>query len=266
MSMTLEELKKEADRLGYALVKKTDTSKRLKPCPGCGDTGRPKYTYDEDAHSMVCRKCGYTVSIPFCDVKRFTVKSETILKLMRNGDWDPEKYTRPGYKPGGRYRRIGRYTVAQLHDGRLDLLPEEGGVYRLRMYDDFVIEVLDKNVGRQTTSKGKPSEYVPEKLRKKVAKVYGTEKPYRTDVIYIGQTNCKGGLRERIREYLGFRYDEKTRAHDGGRAAWQIKNSENLIVEYVVIDDGRNPEDVEKEMLREFKEKYGDYPLANRRL
>ena len=264
--MTLEELKKEADKLGYTLVKKTNTSKRLKPCPNCGDARNPKYVHGDGMHSMVCRKCGYTVSVPLCDVDRYTVKPSTVLKLMRNGDWDQEKYTRPGFKPGSRYTKYGRYTVAQLHEGRIDWIPEEGGIYRLRMYNDFEIDILDKNVGRQTTSKGKPSEYSVDELKEKATKVYGVKRPYRTDVIYIGQTNCKGGLRERIREYLGFRYDEKTSPHDGGRAAWQIEDSDRLVVEYEVIDDGRNPEEVEKELFREFKEKYGDYPLANWRM
>lgn len=53
--MTYEELKKEADKLGYKLIKKTEPVKRL-PCT-CG-CKRVYYCYEFFYEGLVCKSCG----------------------------------------------------------------------------------------------------------------------------------------------------------------------------------------------------------------
>lgn len=48
--------------------------------------------------------------------------------------------------------------------------------------------------------------------------------------------------------------------HRGGRAIWQIENSEELLLGYRSCE---NPEAKEREMLKEYYEKYGTFPVAN---
>ncbi len=165
-----------------------------------------------------------------------------------------------------------KYTVRELHDGAIKNITTDGGIYFLKMPSNFEIKVKEKNDGRQCTSKGKPSEYPVERLEKKVKLVYGCDpRQYSTDIIYIGQTNHSVGLQQRLIEYLGFRYDDETikKPHDGGRAAWQIENNENLIVEVEPADKQLTKEEIEEKerhYIKEFKEKYHNYPLANQRL
>ncbi len=158
------------------------------------------------------------------------------------------------------------YTVKQLHEGKLKEIPNIGGIYYIKMPKDYVFKVLSKSEGRQYTSKGKPSEYVGKKLQrlhKKIETIYGSPVSCKSDILYIGQTSHSVGLRERIQEYLGFRYNENTNPHDGGRAIWQLDGNENFFVQIEPCDSTENPELIEHNLILDFKEKYGDYPLAN---
>lgn len=61
--MTIEELKKEADKLGYSLLKKTKYEPLI-PCKECGGKRRRMWSRFVDGHtiySMQCIKCGFTV-------------------------------------------------------------------------------------------------------------------------------------------------------------------------------------------------------------
>lgn len=53
--MEFDELKKEADALGYRLVKKTEYTKHLK-C-NCGGTGSVWYSTSGKGKVVKCRKC-----------------------------------------------------------------------------------------------------------------------------------------------------------------------------------------------------------------
>ena len=52
-------------------------------------------------------------------------------------------------------------------------------------------------------------------------------------------------------------------AHHGGRYIWQIKDSEELVVCWKSLENGKNPRQLEAEMIHEFKKKYGKLPFAN---
>ena len=86
-------------------------------------------------------------------------------------------------------------------------------------------------------------------------------------ILYIGKAggkNQKSDLYTRLNQYMKYLF-RKGKIHRGGRAIAQINGFENLICEYEVLDDVE-PEDKEKCLLCKFKEKYGEYPLANWRL
>ena len=85
------------------------------------------------------------------------------------------------------------------------------------------------------------------------------------ELLYIGQTNAKEGLRGRIRTYL-----KNGAGHQGGRAIWQIQDAaENLEIFWISFKElGIDAEDVDPEfieslLLMQYKLDKGDYPFAN---
>ncbi|MBO4807542.1 MAG: hypothetical protein J5537_00765 [Lachnospiraceae bacterium] len=161
---------------------------------------------------------------------------------------------------------MANYTVKQLHDGKLKEIPNIGGIYYIKIPRDYVFKILPKSEGRQYTSKGKSSEYTGKKLlqlQKKVETVYGKPGCYKSNILYIGQTSHKVGLRERLREYIGFRYEEDTKPHDGGRAIWQLEGNEDFIVEIEPCGATDQPEAIEHKLILHFKAMFGEYPFAN---
>jgi hypothetical protein len=77
--------------------------------------------------------------------------------------------------------------------------------------------------------------------------------------LYIGQTGTT--LFERIRMYINFGKGKKV-PHWGGRLIWQLANSDDLIIAWKPVLDG-DPEQVETEMIGEFRSVYGKRPFAN---
>jgi hypothetical protein len=80
-------------------------------------------------------------------------------------------------------------------------------------------------------------------------------------VIYIGKagTSDQGiaTLHSRLRTYL--RLSPK---HSGGRAIWQLKDAQELLVCWKATGVN-SPKAYETELLAQFKARYGSYPLAN---
>lgn len=68
--MTIEELQKEANKLGYKLVKH-DSYERMVPCKECGSKRRRTW-YGPNYRILECMKCGYSV------------KGKTIADAKRN--------------------------------------------------------------------------------------------------------------------------------------------------------------------------------------
>ena len=58
--MTLEELKAEADKMGYTLQKKPEKMAKCK----CGTTKRCKEKNMGDCLVRMCPECGFAVSVP----------------------------------------------------------------------------------------------------------------------------------------------------------------------------------------------------------
>lgn len=60
--MTLDELKAEADKLGYRLTKKTQNEKFLPCICGCNKRDTWHSISEEWRVKLVCRKCGLSVT------------------------------------------------------------------------------------------------------------------------------------------------------------------------------------------------------------
>lgn len=77
--------------------------------------------------------------------------------------------------------------------------------------------------------------------------------------LYIGKAEGTHGLRQRLKQYMDYGQG-KGNVHRGGRAIWQIENSDLLLVAYEVC---KHPAAQEHQLLQEYREQNGTYPLAN---
>lgn len=78
-------------------------------------------------------------------------------------------------------------------------------------------------------------------------------------VLYIGKAGSS--LRTRVKALVRFGRGHRA-AHWGGRYLWQLSSSYELRVCWMTTP-GENPREVERRLIREFKEKYGQRPFAN---
>lgn len=83
-------------------------------------------------------------------------------------------------------------------------------------------------------------------------------------VINIGKaavgTNGRG-LRTRLSEYSAFGRGEPV-PHRGGRSVWQLGDANDLLVAWLPTP-ADDPEDIEGELIRDFRLNYGKAPFAN---
>lgn len=93
----------------------------------------------------------------------------------------------------------------------------------------------------------KPLSYSTEKLKK----AWETSNH---QVLYIGKTEGKLGLKKRISNLMKFGEGENT-PHRAGRSIWQIENCKEFNIYYCVCD---NPEDKKKLLIQEYN------PFANK--
>lgn len=159
--------------------------------------------------------------------------------------------------------------------GEIVSIRNEEGVYRILIPDNFKINIMDHTDGRFNYKDDGPNNpsnknvYLPDRLIRKrdaILKINPLEK-----IVYIGKAekgkNNDRGLKTRIYEYIlwGYNITQKNGefVHSGGKAIWQIEHNKDLIVTYEYIS---NPYLVKRNELKDFKKKYGEYPLANWRL
>ena len=132
------------------------------------------------------------------------------------------------------------YSFEELMKNPL-LIPKEKGVYLVLKNKDFKFELI------------KDKYYADDILTSKYEKVKIS------DLLYIGKANGKNGLYQRIQQYIKYGLGIGS-THKGGRAIFQLKNWQKLLVLYVPVTDC---EKEEKEILTKFKNAMGTYPLAN---
>lgn len=87
----------------------------------------------------------------------------------------------------------------------------------------------------------------------------------RATILYVGQTGQTRGedrtLHKRISELIQFG-SGKPIGHRGGRLIWQLDNHNELVICWLV---DRNPAEVKKEIISEFKFNHDSLPFANLR-
>lgn len=80
------------------------------------------------------------------------------------------------------------------------------------------------------------------------------------NILYLGKSECKKLTnRKRVLEHIKF-WSGKNSPAWGGRAIGQIEDWESLEAWYYECDD---PTQMKGELLKAFKARYGDLPLAN---
>ena len=154
---------------------------------------------------------------------------------------------------------IDKMTYVKNLKKSCDCISEKPGVYFVIGNYADTPEFLVKGSG--------PEFYVKEGVVK--ALNYPVEKLERnwvddTWIMYIGKTD--GSLRDRLSDYVRFGMGEEV-AHRGGRAIWQLPDSDNLVIGWKVIEGPGNAAQKEKDLLEEFKIRHtGHLPFANWRL
>lgn len=83
-----------------------------------------------------------------------------------------------------------------------------------------------------------------------------------TNILYIGRRVTKPVRKRMIEHFKFWNADDENAPGRGGRIIGQIKNWENLEVWYLKCE---NPIEMEKSLIKEFKERYNKRPFANLR-
>lgn len=138
-----------------------------------------------------------------------------------------------------------------------DIIPQAPGVYVVLGNYPEIPAFLEKGTGPEFHFKKgmlpQPMNYPLKELEKKWVED--------TLIMYIGKTDET--LRKRISTYIKFGMGKDV-AHRGGRAIWQLPDSDNLLIGWKIIDPSLNPSQGEKEWLKEFKERHNfRLPFAN---
>ncbi|VXC39381.1 hypothetical protein [Plantibacter sp. T3] len=123
-------------------------------------------------------------------------------------------------------------------------IPDAHGVYALLRASNHPPVFLIENPVRRARLKLYSVEYL------------ATHWVQETAVIYVGKAAGSAGLRDRLTPY-----SRKSSSHSGGRAVWQLADSDEVLVCWKVLDD---PRDAETRLIRAFKASHnGMRPFAN---
>lgn len=140
-----------------------------------------------------------------------------------------------------------------------NIIPEKPGVYVVLGNFTEMPEFLEKSTGPEVyIKKGKTIKlnYPVKDLKRKWVED--------TWIMYIGKTDAK--LCGRISDYVEFGRGKNV-AHRGGRAIWQLPESDDLLIGWKIIEGTGKAAETEKVWLKEFKKRHKDrLPFANWRL
>ena len=139
------------------------------------------------------------------------------------------------------------YTLKELYESACLEVPEAHGIYQVLVPDGM--KIAFRSAARNVHAPWYPVEVLEEKF----------SKCQNQTLIYIGKASGKKGLRQRVKQYMKYGWNESVN-HKGGRAIWQIANADKLLLQFECCEDA---DEAEHRLLREYKQKNGGYPLAN---
>ena len=142
---------------------------------------------------------------------------------------------------------VGFKTIAEMKNGGCRELPRPGGVYLIVRPQNTKPQFL--TVGTGGHFKGQDPNVSIEELKANWVEY--------TCVVYIGKATS---LKNRVSAYMSFGKGSNV-GHWGGRLVWQLADSDKLLVCWKQTDS--DPRQVEKDMIKEFRDQYGAWPYAN---
>ena len=149
----------------------------------------------------------------------------------------------------------GFLTVARLRSTALQAVPTKPGVYLVLRVATEAHEFLEISTGGWF--KGQDPTVSLDVLQRNW--VDGAI------VLNIGKAGGPGSsatLKSRLKQYLDFGAGRRV-GHRGGRLIWQLRDADELVIAWKVIESGV-PREVEGEYIRVFKEtNQGSRPFAN---
>lgn len=138
-------------------------------------------------------------------------------------------------------------TLEEVHYTNCNTLPCQPGIYRVLVPEKVPVTFIESP--HNSSAESYPAALLEQKYDLCADK----------SVLYIGKANGRGGLRQRVRQYIKYGWGAAVN-HKGGRAVWQVENFPILLLDYEVCEDC---EQREHELLAAFKRENGVYPLAN---
>jgi hypothetical protein len=141
---------------------------------------------------------------------------------------------------------VGFVRAREMYLDRCASVPSEPGVYAVLRTSSAAPEILARSKGGQFKSKD-PTIAVGV-LRDRLIRD--------TPLLYIGKGD---DLRRRLRQLLDFG-NGKPVGHYGGRALWQLADSDDYLIAWRPVSD---PRAAETELLSEFEAAFGALPFAN---
>ena len=136
------------------------------------------------------------------------------------------------------------FSLDELWQERCVQVPQESGVYYVLLPEGAPRIRTDLRGG-----------YVSEDLEGRWRRSGGK-------CLYIGKASAKsGGLRTRLRQYMRCGY-AGAKNHRGGRAIWQVEQQGELRISWQV---SQQADELERRLLKRYREVFCCYPMANRR-
>lgn len=139
------------------------------------------------------------------------------------------------------------WTLQTLHDTACAEIPEQPGLY-------FIYVPQSMSIRFQPTADNHHAPFYDVAVLQE--KYHNCGNPA---VLYIGKASGKKGLRQRLRQYMKYGWNEAVN-HKGGRAIWQVEHAKCLLLTCQVCPDA---DAREHQLLKEFRQKYRTLPLAN---
>lgn len=138
------------------------------------------------------------------------------------------------------------------------VIPQKPGVYVVLGNYDEMPDFLEKGTGPEFHFNKEKNEYIPMNysIPKLVSKWVDD-----TWIMYIGKTDDT--LNKRISTYIRFGKGKDV-SHRGGRAIWQLPDSDNLVIGWKTIEGDMSAAQLETDWLKEFNKNHnGALPFAN---